>query len=147
MTKKITAEQLQDLLPSWTCDWDYSESEQAEKAFGLVWDEDKFKNDPVYKAQYETIWKAYPVKNVIGKPISFIRDGKLFLSNEEQHNQNMGVFDSYNELKRPDEIAPELLAWAEKLGTYFEAENMACIVINPEDVDPIKFRKLAKEAK
>lgn len=146
MAKKITAEQLQELLPSWTYDWDYSESEQAEKALGLVWDEDKFKNDPTYKAQYETIWKAYPVKNVIGRPTSFIREGKLFLSNEEERNQNMGVFDSYNELKRPDEIAPELLEWADKLGAYFEAENMACIVINPEDVDPIKFRKLAKEA-
>ena len=146
MTKQITAEQLQEILPSWTYDYDFTEFDLAQKNADLEWDEDKFHSDADYKAKWTKLWDENPPKELIGKPTSFVRDGKLFLSNETARNQNMGVFDPYNELKRDNDISPYLLEWAESLGTYFEAQDMATIVLDPRDVDPTKFKKLVKEA-
>lgn len=147
MTKQITAEQLQDLLPSWVYSYDFDATFKAEKEAGLEWDEDKFHSDADYKAKWTKLWDENPPKELIGKPDSFVRDGKLFLSNETARNQDMGVFDPYNELKRDNDISQHLLNWAESLGTYFEAQDMATIVLDPRDVDPIKFKKLVKGGK
>lgn len=147
MTKQITAEQLQDLLPSWVYSYDFDATFKAEKEAGLEWDEDKFHSDADYKAKWTKLWDENPPKELIGKPDSFVRDGKLFLSNETARNQDMGVFDPYNELKRDNDISQHLLNWAESLGTYFEAQDMATIVLDPQDVDPIKFKKLVKGGK
>jgi len=73
-------------------------------------------------------------------PNAFIRDGLLFISNEDTLNADLFVYDTYGEFRPTEPIHPTLIDWATRLGTYWEQYDNASIVLNPADIKPAVFR-------
>ena len=77
----------------------------------------------------EKLAESLPVINFVdnAKPHHFIRDGGLFISGE--HGDYL--IDYYGEVNNGDPyIHPDLVAWAEKQGGFWEWENSGCVQFN-----------------
>jgi hypothetical protein len=71
--------------------------------------------------------RANSWEQVFGPPPSFIRNGRLYISGEDE-GSTYGSCDYYGEFRGGDPwISPELLQWAKDRGGYWLWENPGCI--------------------